>query len=85
MPVLILNSQFTDEMAGDKDMIPPNGNPHPIIDHIPNMNQEDHFPGHFEDVGDLNQVLQEILAQGMEHPPQEPHHAQNQGWNQWIQ
>jgi hypothetical protein len=56
--VFVLNSQQTDEFAGDEDQIPSNGNPHPENPHFLNQEQNhgNQFLGFFEDVGDLNEV-----------------------------
>lgn len=58
VPVFVLSSQHNDNLAGDEDLIPPNGNPHPVSGHFLNVNQNrgNQFPGFFEDVGDLNNV-----------------------------
>jgi len=41
VPVFVPSSQHNDEMPGDEDLIPPNGNPHPIVDHPHNANRGD--------------------------------------------
>jgi hypothetical protein len=66
--VFVLNSQHNDVLAGDEDHIPCNGNPHP---EQPPTDAADnnHFPGLFEVVQDLNEVQQENVNQGWEQPP----------------
>ena len=49
-------TQFTNEFGADEDQIPPNGNPHLEDAHFLNENQNQQFPGFFEDVGDLAKV-----------------------------
>jgi hypothetical protein len=40
--------------------------------------------GHFEDVGDLQDVQQANIDQGWQ-IPSPPHPAQNDGWDEWPQ
>jgi hypothetical protein len=81
----VLSSQVTDALPGDEDQIPPNGNPHPVNGHFLNQNQGNHFPGFFEDVGDLAQVQQANVDEGWEVAPQDQPQNNNNGWGQWIQ
>jgi hypothetical protein len=34
VPVYILTADFTDELPGDEDQMPPNGNPHPLLGNL---------------------------------------------------
>jgi len=49
-------TQFAYEFGADEDQIPPNGNLHLENAHFLNENQNQQFPGFFEDVGDLAKV-----------------------------
>jgi hypothetical protein len=52
VPVFVLDSNPNDVLPGDEDLIPPNGNPHPRINEQMDVDHQ----GHFEDVGDLQEV-----------------------------
>jgi hypothetical protein len=63
VPVFVLSSHQNDVVAGDEDPIPANGNPHPEtgqpqnnMDNHPFQENDNQIQGHFEDVGDLNEV-----------------------------
>jgi hypothetical protein len=68
VPVFVLNNQQNDVLAGDEDPIPGNGNPHPEQPPT-NAFVNNHFPGLFEAVHDLDEVRQENVNQGWEQPP----------------
>jgi hypothetical protein len=76
----VLDSNPNDVLPGDEDLIPPNGNPHPGI----NQQMDVDHQGHFEDVGDLQDVQQANIDQGWQ-VPSPPHPAQNDGWDEWPQ
>jgi hypothetical protein len=80
VPVFVLDSNPNDVLPGDEDLIPPNGNPHPGI----NQQMDVDHQGHFEDVGDLQDVQQANVDQGWQ-VPSPPHPAQNDGWGEWPQ
>ena len=70
VPVFVLNSQFNDVGAVDVDLVPPNGNPHPVNGHfLQNQNQNQ---GWFDDLGDLDQVEQANIDEGWEAPLDPP-------------
>lgn len=77
--VFVLNSGQNDELPADEEQVPVNGNPHPQNDNL-----QDNFQGHFEDVGDLNEVQQANVNHGWA-APQPFVQAQNQqnmeGWS----
>jgi hypothetical protein len=52
VPVFVLDSNPNDVLPGDEDLIPPNGNPHTGI----NQQMDVDHQGHFQDVGDLQDV-----------------------------
>jgi len=58
-----LDSNLNHDLPADEELIPVSGNPHPH-----DNNQHDNFPGHFEDVGDLDQVHQANVDQGWVEP-----------------
>jgi hypothetical protein len=64
VPVFVLDSNPNHVLPGDEDPIPHNGNPHPEI----NQQMDEDHPGHFEDVGDLQEVQQANLDQGWQIP-----------------
>jgi hypothetical protein len=70
VPVFVLDSNPNDVLPGDKDPIPPNGKPHLVI----NQQMDEDHQGHFEDVGDLQEVQQANLDQGWQ-IPSPPHPA----------
>jgi hypothetical protein len=91
VPVFILSSHQNDVVAGDEDPIPANGNPHPEagqpqnnMDNHPFQEDDNQIQGHFEDVGDLNEVQQENINQGWEQPPPPPHENAME-WAPWPQ
>jgi hypothetical protein len=77
VPVFVLESNPNDVLPGDEDLIPPNGNPHLGI----NQQMDVDHQGHFEDVGDLQDVQQANIDQGWQ-IPSPPHPAQNDGWDE---
>jgi hypothetical protein len=80
VPVFVLDSNPNDVVPGNEDPIPPNGNPHPVV----NQKMDEDHQEHFEDVGDLQEVQQANLDQGWQ-IPSPPHPAQNDGWDEWPQ
>jgi hypothetical protein len=76
----VLDSNPNDVLPGDEDLIPPNGNPYPGI----NQQMDVDHKGHFEDVGDLQDVQKANIDQGWQ-IPSPPHPAQNDGWDEWPQ
>jgi hypothetical protein len=80
VPVFVLDSNPNDVLPGDEDHIPPNGNPHPGINQQTDVDHQ----GHFEDVGDLQDIQQANIDQGWQ-VPSPPHPVQNDGWDEWHQ
>jgi hypothetical protein len=80
VPVFVLDSNPNDVLPGDEDPIPLNGNTHPGINQLMDVDHQEHF----EDVEDLQEVQQANLDQGWQ-IPSPPHPAQNDGWDEWPQ
>jgi hypothetical protein len=84
--VFVLSSNPTDDLPGDEDQIPPNGNPHPVNPHfLHQMNPQGENLGFFEDVGDLDNIQQDNIDHGWEAPQAGDQQDNMQGWGQWIQ
>jgi hypothetical protein len=58
VPVFVLDSHPTDILPADEDPILPNGNPHPEVPIQVGEEENADLPGHFEDVGDLQDIQQ---------------------------
>jgi hypothetical protein len=54
------------------------------MDNHPFQEDDNQIQGHFEDVGDLNEVQQENINQGWEQPPPPPHENAME-WAPWPQ
>jgi hypothetical protein len=64
VPVFVLNSQNNDQLPGDEDPVPEEGNPHPL----PGVLPEQQNPDFWENLQDLDDVEQANIDEGWAPP-----------------
>lgn len=85
VPVFVMNSQHNDQLPADEDLVPQDGNPHPLPGQQQNLQHD-----FWDNVQDLQEIEQANIVEGWQQPEFIPNAVAaaanlNKGWEQWPQ